>query len=527
MTARNTTTKPRALVKVRRWTEQDIPAIVECQRKAYPDYADGGMYESRMYELQYSAFPEGQFLAEAGGEVVGYATSLIVQLDAAPYTYDYDELTGAGTFSTHTPGGDTLYGADIAVIPEWRGKGVAAKLYAARKRLLRRYNLRRMVAYGRLTGYPEYAGRLTAWEYVDKVVGGELSDAALSAHLKAGYQVLNVSMNIMRDTPSLDYATLLELPNHKYDPHKRRIAAAPLRRPASRARVCAGQYLMRALNSWEDFAASVRFLVDAADEYHSHFLVLPEYVSAALFSLAPAELDSRATYLWVAEHLDRYRELFKGLAKQYGLYIVAGTTPEKRGDNVYNVAHLFTPSGAMYTQDKLHITPAERELWGVRPGEALRVFETPFARVAIAVCYDVEFPETCRLLATAGAEVLFVPFSTDERKAYNRVRFTAQARAIENSMYVVLAGNAGNLPRRSYLLNYARSAILCPSDFGFPESATIAEADPNVETVVIADLDFAALAQHRRDGSVRPLADRRLDLYELKPRIAIEVIHAD
>ncbi len=527
MSAKVSGGKPRGGIKVRPWTREDIPAIVSCQRHAYPDYADAGMYDARMYELQFAAFPEGQFLAEAAGEVIGYATSLIVQLDAAPHTYEYDELTGAGTFSTHTPGGDTLYGADIAVHPDWRGKGVASKLYASRKRLLRRYNLRRMVAYGRLTGYPKYAGRLTAREYVDKVIAGELSDSALSAHKKAGYEVVSVSMNIMHDTPSLDYATLLEYKNPDYDPHKRRIAAAPLRRPASRARVCAGQYLMQPLSSWEDFESSARFFVDAADEYHCHFLVLPEYFTAVLFSLAPKDLNPRQTYAWVAEQAPCYVEFFRKLSAEYGLYIVAGTIPVLRADGLYNVAHLFSPAGGVFTQDKLHVTPTERDMWGTRPGSALRVFETPFARVAILVCYDIEFPELSRLLALAGAEVIFVPFSTDARIAYDRVRFTAQARAIENSLYVVLAGNAGNLPRRSYLLNYARSAILTPSDFGFPEGATAAEADANVETVVIADLDFAALSQHRRDGSVRPLADRRVDLYELSGRSPIEVIHAD
>jgi len=517
----------RILIRVRPWTREDLPQIVECQRAAYPDYPESGMYDLRMYELEFASFPEGQLLAEVGGKVIGYATSLIVQLDAAPHTYGYDELTGAGTFSTHTPGGDTLYGADIAVHPDCRGRTVAAKLYAARKKILRRYNLRRMVAYGRLTGYPAYAGKLTAQEYVDKVVQGELTDAALSAHLKAGYKVLSVSMSIMRDVPSLDYATLLEYENEEYDRFKRRIAAAPLRRPASRARVCAGQYLMRPLSSWEDFQASARFFVDAADEYHSHFLVLPEYFTAALFGMAPAGLDVRGMYSWVADQVHRYREFFAEMSRDYGLYIVAGTIPERRDGSLYNVGHLFTPSGAVFTQDKLHITPTEREHWGVRPGHGLRVFDTPFARVAIQVCYDIEFPETSRLLALAGVELVFVPFSTDERKAYNRVRFTAQARAIENSMYVVLAGNAGNLPRRSYLLNYARSAILTPSDFGFPEGATAAEADPNVETVVIADLDFNALSQHRRDGSVRPLSDRRLDLYDLTSRFQIEVVHAD
>jgi predicted amidohydrolase/GNAT superfamily N-acetyltransferase len=520
--------KPRkGTVKVRRWTKEDIPAIVECQNAAYPDYSEGGMYDQRTYEMQFAAFPEGQFLAELDGQVVGYATSLIVQLDEGPHTYEYDELTGSGTFSTHTPGGDTLYGADIAVHPDFRGKGVAGKLYVARKQLMRKYNLRRMVAYGRLTGFPEYAGRLTAQEYVDKVMAGEISDSALSAHIKAGYQVLSVSMNIMHDQSSLDYATLLQCENENYDRHKRRIAASPLRRPASRARVCAGQYFMRQMSSWEEFEASVCFFVDVADEYHSHFLVLPEYFTAALLSVAPAHLGLQDTFLWVADQLPRYRALFTRLAQEYGLYIIAGTMPVKRHDGVYNVAHFFTPSGGVHTQDKLHVTPSERELWGVRPGSGLQVYETPFARVGILVCYDIEFPELSRLLALSGAEVIFVPFSTDERTAYDRVRFCAQARAIENSVYVVLAGNAGNLPRRSYLLNYARSAIITPSDFGFPASATAAEADPNVETVVIAELDFSALSQHRRDGSVRPLSDRRIDLFDLKARIPIEVVHAD
>ncbi|MEI2419966.1 nitrilase-related carbon-nitrogen hydrolase, partial [Arthrospira platensis SPKY2] len=137
------------------------------------------------------------------------------------------------------------------------------------------------------------------------------------------------------------------------------------------------------------------------------------------------------------------------------------------------------------------------------------VFETPFGRIAIQVCYDIEFPEISRMLTLAGVEVIFVPFSTDERRAYQRVRYTARARAVENSIYTVLSGNVGNLPNRSYLLNYGQAAIFTPSDFEFPVNAIAGEAEPNIETVVISDLDLSSLTVNRSQGNTRPLYDRR------------------
>ena len=99
--------------------------IVACHRAAYPEYPESAYYNERFYEMQFAAFPEGQFLAEADGEIIGYATSLIVQLDDDAHWYTYEEITGGGTFSTHDPSGDTLYGADIGVRPEWRRHGVS------------------------------------------------------------------------------------------------------------------------------------------------------------------------------------------------------------------------------------------------------------------------------------------------------------------------------------------------------------------------------------------------------------------
>ncbi|MCB0018820.1 MAG: hypothetical protein KDE09_13605, partial [Anaerolineales bacterium] len=201
--------------------------------------------------------------------------------------------------------------------------------------------------------------------------------------------------------------------------------------------------------------------------------------------------------------------------------------PVLRDGHIYNVAHLFTPAGNVFTQDKLHPTPSERAAWNLKPGQGLTVFETPFARIAIQVCYDVEFPEPCRLLTLAGAEILFVPYSTDDRKGHNRVSYCARARAIENSIYVVTSGNTGTIMNRGYLLNYAESAVYTPSDYGFPPHAEAGRADPNTETVVVADLDLSTLVMHRETGSTRPLYDRRTDLYELKPLVHVRTIRAD
>ncbi|MDA0711273.1 MAG: nitrilase, partial [bacterium] len=70
--------------------------------------------------------------------------------------------------------------------------------------------------------------------------------------------------------------------------------------------------------------------------------------------------------------------------------------PIIRDGKIYNVSHLFTPMGNVYTQDKLHITPSERSNGDIEPGHGIKIFDTPLARIAIQICYDIEFPEIAR-----------------------------------------------------------------------------------------------------------------------------------
>ncbi len=505
----------------------DIPAIVECQKAAYHDIPKDQWCDERHYEMQLEAFPEGQFLVDVDGQVAAYATSLIVQLDDEAHQYSYDEITGSDTFSTHDPSGDTLYGADIAVHPDYRSRGCAKRLYSKRRQLLRRYNLRRMLAFGRMPGYRKFAGNLTPEEYAQKVIDEELEDPALSVHLRAGYSVKRVILDLFPDRSSMNYSTLLEIENLGFNSQKKRISASPVSKPVRKIRACAAQYRMRPVSSWDDFVSGVEFYADTADTYHCHFLLYPEYFAAQLFSMMPRDMTIREGALKLSEQTEKFNQMFMDIAKKRNLFIIGGSYPVLRDGRLYNVSHLFTPAGNIYSQDKLHVTPDEREEWGITPGESLNVFDTPYGRIAILVCYDIEFPEIVRLLTLAGVQVIFVPFSTDERKAYKRIRVTAHARAIENYIYTVIAGCVGNLSSRQYLLNYGQAAVFTPSDFGFPPDAVAGEADPNLETVVIAELDFAILAEQRVVGSIRPLFDRRVDLYDLKSIKKIQVVKVE
>lgn len=511
--------------KIRRARVADVPQIYACQEAAYHEYGSGGLCDERLLTLQIEAFPEGQLVAVRRGRVVGYAMSLIVTLDDDSPWYSYGEITGDGTFSTHEPAGDTLYGADIAVHPDFRGQGVASRLYEGRKAILQRFDLRRMVAGGRIPGYRVHAGRMSAEEYIERVSRGDLRDPALSVHLKAGYRVLGVHMGYLHDAQSVNYATLLELENPSYRPARRRIAASPMKRPVRKIRVCAAQYQMRAVRSWHDFEQQVAFFVSTAEQYHCHFLVFPELFTVQLFSMLDPRMAPKAAIAKLAGWADLYRQMFVGMAKRSGLFIVGGSHPVIVGDEIRNTAHLFSPSGNYYTQEKLHITPNERSEYGISPGDGIKLFETSHARIAISVAYDVEFPEVARLQTLAGAEIVFVPFSTDEIRAYQRVRYCGHARAVENVIYVVLSGNVGNLPQaENFLINYGETAICTPSDFAFPTDAVAARAHSDSEAVVIGDLDLAVLQETREVGSVRPLRERRPDLYELRAHDQVQIV---
>lgn len=355
--------------------------------------------------------------------------------------------------------------------------------------------------------------QLTPEQYARKVETGEVSDPVLSFLLREGSVVRGVLRNYVRDPRSKNAAILVEWlnPEHRAE-----------RQPGPRkVRVAAVQHQVRGTKDFDAFAEQIAYFVEAAAGYRADFVVFPEFVTMQLLSQSGMrQLSATEGIQRLAELEGDYLGLVSSLARRFGIHIIAGTHPMRIGSAVHNVCPFVFPDGRVQLQPKLHITPGEKSYWGIEGGSELSLIHTPKARVGVLICYDSEFPEAARYLADQGAEIVFVPYCTDDRQGYARVRLCCQARAIENQIYVVAAGIVGNLPSVPAMdIHYGQAAVFTPSDFEFARDGIQAQADPNVEMLLVTDLDIDDLHRCRASGSVRPHLDRRRDLFEFRAHL--------
>jgi len=278
-----------------------------------------------------------------------------------------------------------------------------------------------------------------------------------------------------------------------------------------RIRIASLQYWIRPVDSFEQFQAQVSGLVNTAADYDCQLVVFPEYFTIQLLTLGDITRPFTEQVRRLTAMVDRFLAMMSDLAKQHSIYIVAGSIPvaeDGEANTIYNDCHVFSPSGEYGVQGKMHMTRWEDEDWHVSPRDTLQLFETDFGRMAVTICYDVEFPELARAAARQGAILLVVPSCTDERQGFLRVRYCAQARAIENCMYVIHSSTVGSIPSvPSVSLNYGQASILTPSDFAFSRDGIIAEGVVNQETMVIADVNLATVIDARTNSTVLPLRD--------------------
>ncbi len=197
---------------------EDFLKIIEIGRLNYPQQMP---WNEQQLQSHLQIFSEGQFVAveKESGEIVGSASSLIVDWDDYTFDTSWKDFTGSGYFTNHNPQkGRTLYAADVMVDPRFQSHGIGKKLYQeARFGLADRLHLRRVRAGARLRGYHRFAKDLSPEEYVARVVRGELRDPTLTFQVRQGFQSIGVVGGYLKNDPeSLGYAAIIEWLNPKW-----------------------------------------------------------------------------------------------------------------------------------------------------------------------------------------------------------------------------------------------------------------------------------------------------------------------
>lgn len=497
-------------IELRKLTLEDYNDLKSSMEQAY-DTLGGQTWSKTAIAKLLKIFPEGQLCIAVDDTVVACSLSIIVDYNEFGDKHTYQLITGDFTFSTHDTTGDTLYGIEIFVSPEYRGLRLGRRLYEARKELCESLNLKSIIAGGRIPGYHEYADSITPRQYIDKVKNKELYDPTLTFQLSNDFHVRKVLKNYLPgDHESKEFATLIEWNNIYYQ------GVDASARSAKTIRLGLVQWQMRPFPDVQTFYEQVEFFVDAVSGYNSDFILFPEFFSTPLlqpYNHLPEIEAMRELAALTESCIKKIQEL----AVSYNVNIIAGSMPILDNSKLYNATYLCHRSGKTDEYRKIHITPNELKHYGMVGGDKIKVFDTDCGKVGILICYDVEFPELSRIYADQGMQILFVPFLTDTQNGYARVRHCAQARAIENECYVAIAGSVGNLPKVNNMdIQYAQSAVFTPSDFAFPTDGVKAEATANTEMMLVADVDLHLLDELHHFGTVKILKDRRHDLYEIK-----------
>ena len=261
------------------------------------------------------------------------------------------------------------------------------------------------------------------------------------------------------------------------------------------------QYRIRLGVPLDDVLAQVRARVTEAARAGAVLVVLPE-----LFVLDgwPALVDDEPAYVRsVAETVSpTVLETLRALARSRGVAILGGSMPESRDGRLYNTARLVFPDGREVRQDKMFPTRWGRAM-GMTPGDGLEVFDAPWGRSVILVCYDVEFPTLSARLGPERPEVILVPSMTESVHGLNRVRWSAQARAVEHHAFVVIAGTVGR-PQPSWQ-HFGQAVFLTPRSEGFP--GVLNEGPLGAPGVVLGDLDLERLRASRDRTGFYPALD--------------------
>lgn len=201
-------------------------------------------------------------------------------------------------------------------------------------------------------------------------------------------------------------------------------------------------------------------------------------------------------------------EAIRNACRELGVYVIAGML-EKEGERIYNTAFAIGPEGLISSYRKCHLPFVGVDRF-TTSGDALCLFDLPFAKIGLLICYDLRFPEAARTLALQGADIIALPTNWPVGSD-NNPDFLSRTRAVENRCYLLACDRVGTEAGTSFI---GRSQIVAPNGI------VLAEADATSKTILYADIDPSLSRQKRMINipgkyEYDPIADRRPELYKI------------
>ncbi|MCC7242411.1 MAG: aminotransferase class III-fold pyridoxal phosphate-dependent enzyme [Acidobacteria bacterium] len=192
------------------------------QRVVFPTLADDERFKAAHYRKHLELFPEGQFVGLDGDRVVAATSTVRLHFDFDHVDHTFGEVIQGGWLTSHEPDGDWLYGADLGVHPDYRGRGLAQALYAARQELVWTLRLKGQVTAGMMSGFGAAKARMSAEEYYAGLVAGRINDPTLSMQQKVGFEFRALLKNYLQDPVCDNYSVLIVLDATRDVPGARR-----------------------------------------------------------------------------------------------------------------------------------------------------------------------------------------------------------------------------------------------------------------------------------------------------------------
>ncbi len=279
--------------------------------------------------------------------------------------------------------------------------------------------------------------------------------------------------------------------------------------PMNEVRIAAVQFQIQGDQTTEQLIAKLEAAVAEGVAAQADCIVFPELVTFDAWRvheveshLVPSPQEIKETRRIATEITPPYLRAMAALAQRYQIDILAGTTPLIEGDAIFNSAHLLFRDGRSFRQDKLYPTHWELKA-GISAGNELATCDTRWGKCAILTCYDVEFPDVSALLVSERPEMLFVPSMTESENGLQRVRWCAQARAVEHHAFVVVAGTVGS-PSPSWH-HFGQSAFLAPREDLFADYPATGRSGDAL--ILVKPLSMQALRESRSTTEFNPSAD--------------------